>query len=76
MSPENGSSSPESHNKELTFEATELTLGFPGGKADGGAKSGTKRGFLETVDLNLGTSGCKSENDNDISSLAKSPASK
>ncbi|KAK9292671.1 hypothetical protein L1049_020649 [Liquidambar formosana] len=39
----------------LNFEATELRLGLPGGGGNDGeaAKSGGKRGFLETVDLKL-----------------------
>ena len=37
---------------ELNFKETELTLALPG--ESHGIKTGTKRGFSETVDLNLG----------------------
>ncbi|XP_010537943.1 PREDICTED: auxin-responsive protein IAA15 isoform X2 [Tarenaya hassleriana] len=64
MSPEIGKGLPESGD----LEVTELTLGLPGSSpisSDGGQKSGTKRRFLETVDLSLGNSVMN----NDISSV-------
>ncbi|KAJ4718205.1 Auxin-responsive protein [Melia azedarach] len=50
MSPENLNHLPESDTK--------LTLGLPGGSEC----RGTKRGFLETVDLNLGSSSSSGDN--------------
>ncbi|XP_022714901.1 auxin-responsive protein IAA16-like isoform X2 [Durio zibethinus] len=79
MSPENGKHLPENYATGLNFEATELTLGLPGKPrvtiSDGGAKSGTKRGFLETVDLNLGDKDC-GQSQIDVQEAAKSPVSK
>ncbi|KDP37176.1 hypothetical protein JCGZ_06232 [Jatropha curcas] len=72
----------------MNLKETELTLALPGESRSlteiNGAKIGTKRGFLETVDLNLGSSsvvdcGSKDQNDsseNDVSSAAKPPAAK
>lgn len=79
MSTENMNHSPES-DADFNFEETKLTLGLPGESR--GLKSGTKRGFLETVDLNLGSSndnrGSKNcdKPENDVSSTAKLPATK
>ncbi|XVE88970.1 hypothetical protein DITRI_Ditri19aG0112500 [Diplodiscus trichospermus] len=59
----------------LNLEATELTLGLPGNSKvtpDGGAKLGSKRGFLETVNLNLCDKDCGESQHED----AKSPVSK
>ncbi|KAK6267981.1 hypothetical protein QUC31_012141 [Theobroma cacao] len=71
--------SPENDAAGLNFEATELTLGLPGKSkvtSDGEAKSGTKRGFLETVDLNLGDKKC-GQSQTDVQEAAKSsPVSK
>ncbi|KAG8388315.1 hypothetical protein BUALT_Bualt02G0112800 [Buddleja alternifolia] len=53
MPMENGKNLPESEYPGGL--KTELTLGLPGGEA-AAPKSGGKRGFSETVDLNLGTS--------------------
>ncbi|XP_021298586.1 auxin-responsive protein IAA1 [Herrania umbratica] len=66
--------SPENDAAGLNFEATELTLGLPGKSkvtSDGEGKSGTKRGFLETVDLNLGDKKC-SQSETDVQEAAKS----
>ncbi|XP_028756175.1 auxin-responsive protein IAA23-like [Neltuma alba] len=53
---------------KLNFKDTELTLGLPG------AKTGSKRGFSDTVDLNLATT---QATDNDHGSAsAKPPAQK
>ena len=70
--------SSENDTAGLNFEATELTLGLPGKSrvtSDGGAKLCTKRGFLETVDLNLGDKDC-GQSQNDVQEAAKSPVSK
>lgn len=78
MSPENGKNLPETDATDLNFEATELTLGLPGKSrvtSDGGAKMGTKRGFLETVDLNLGDKDC-GRSQVDVQETPKSPISK
>ncbi|XP_068647343.1 auxin-responsive protein IAA1-like [Aristolochia californica] len=63
----------------LNLEETELTLGLPGGlrtsatSTDGkiGGKTGGKRGFCETIDFNLGTSGVEAI-DKDSSDRSKS----
>lgn len=55
MSQENGKHMPESDAEGLNLKETELTLGLPGdtrGAIEIGAKSGTKRGFSQTIDLN------------------------
>ncbi|KAK3010875.1 hypothetical protein RJ639_012093 [Escallonia herrerae] len=75
MSPETAKSSPEFDT------ATELTLGLPGAP-----KSGTKRGFSETLELNLGSSssatGCHSGSpddelpENEISKAENPPKAK
>lgn len=62
MSPENQ----QTDAVELNLKETELTLGLPG------AKTAQKRGFSETVDLNLGTTQAASEK----SDSNKSPAPK
>ncbi|XP_058111862.1 auxin-responsive protein IAA1-like [Magnolia sinica] len=53
---------PETDTNELNLKETELTLGLPGGSKSSawteiGGKSSGKRGFSETVDLSLGSSG-------------------
>ena len=53
MSSEIAKQSLESDSAGLNFNETELTLGLPGESRL--PKSGDKRGFAETVDLNLGT---------------------
>ncbi|OAY36819.1 auxin-responsive protein IAA17 [Manihot esculenta] len=70
----------------MNFKETELTLALPGEsrslKEINGGKTGTKRGFLETVDLNLGSSRAdcgdrdRNESENDVSTAAKPPAAK
>ncbi|WCJ40656.1 Auxin-responsive protein IAA17 [Euphorbia peplus] len=64
---------------------TELSLALPGDsrvspEINRGKISGSKRGFLETVDLSLGSSGGENKEDkmpeNEISSAAKPPAPK
>ena len=51
--------SPESDVTSMSFEDTELTLGLPGeGRSSAvitAVKFSSKRGFIETVDLNLGS---------------------
>ncbi|OMO54206.1 AUX/IAA protein [Corchorus capsularis] len=78
MSSESGKQLPENDSAGLNFD-TELTLGLPGKSrsttSDGGAKLGTKRGFLETVDLKLGDKDCV-KSDDDVQEAAKSPVSK
>jgi hypothetical protein len=59
--PDTVSDSPESDVTSMIFKDTELTLGLPGDHDQPrstitGGKSCTKRGFIETVDLNLGAS--------------------
>ena len=75
--------SPENDVTDLNLTETELTLGLPGGNRS--QKSGTKRGFSETVDLNLGRSSVVESGDanleshqseNEISEAAKSSTSK
>ncbi|XP_054784823.1 auxin-responsive protein IAA1-like [Prosopis cineraria] len=66
MSSEN---QPEDEAVELNFKDTELTLGLPG------AKTGSKRGFSHTVDLNLGTKDANNNNSHG-SACDKSPAPK
>ncbi|KAM7480415.1 hypothetical protein LguiA_028628 [Lonicera macranthoides] len=53
MSLETAKQSLEFYSVGLNFNETELTLGLPGESRL--PKSGNKRGFAETVDLNLGT---------------------
>ncbi|KAJ4835413.1 hypothetical protein Tsubulata_025719 [Turnera subulata] len=71
----------------MDFKETELTLGLPGDSRlenIDGAKTGTKRSFLETVDLSLGgstTASCGNKDsielvNNDVSSPAKPPQAK
>uniref|UniRef100_A0A5B7B1F5 Auxin-responsive protein n=1 Tax=Davidia involucrata TaxID=16924 RepID=A0A5B7B1F5_DAVIN len=84
MSPETTKNLPESDATCLNFKETELTLGLPGESRN--QKSGAKRGFLETVDLNLGSSSvvdCRDEDyssadqsENEISGPSKPPAAK
>lgn len=76
MSPENRNYLPESDVVGLNLKETELTLGMPGETrvtTDTGVKLGTKRGFSETIDLNLGRSDvkchdkvCDDELENDV----------
>ncbi|CAK7356633.1 unnamed protein product [Dovyalis caffra] len=86
MSPENGSNLLESDAANVSFKETELTLGMPG-ESRGLTlveKASGKRGFLETVDLNLGRSSNvdydrnkdSGESETDVSSVAKPPAAK
>ncbi|KAK8551204.1 hypothetical protein V6N12_039859 [Hibiscus sabdariffa] len=82
MSPEKGKLLTETDAGGLNFEATELTLGWPGESrvtSDGVAKLGSKRGFSETVDLSLGDN--KDSNklgqfQINVPEAAKSPVSK
>ncbi|CAL5373595.1 unnamed protein product [Camellia sinensis] len=53
--------SPESDTTDQNFNETELTLGLPGESRN--QKSGTKRGFLETVDLKVKSRGKIFEDD-------------
>ncbi|XVF88470.1 hypothetical protein PTKIN_Ptkin19aG0054000 [Pterospermum kingtungense] len=58
MSLEEPPRSPESDVTSMSFEETELTLGLPGegrSTSTGAVKCSAKRGFVETVDLNLGS---------------------
>lgn len=86
MSPENGSNLLESDAANVSFKETELTLGLPG-ESRGLAlieKTSGKRGFLETVDLNLGRSSnvdsdhnkYSGESETDVPNTAKPPAAK
>ncbi|XWS20352.1 hypothetical protein CRYUN_Cryun31cG0094100 [Craigia yunnanensis] len=78
MSLDNGKKLPENDAAGLNFEATELTLGLPGKSrvtSDGGAKLGTKRGYLESVDLNLGDKN-SGQSQIDVQEAAMSPVSK
>lgn len=76
LSSEGGIHSSESDAvDDFNFKETELTLGLPG------IKAGTKRGFLDTVDLHLGTSssharGRNSGNNFFCSTTTKSPTPK
>lgn len=75
MSPDLQKPSQESHSSDLHFNDTELTLGLPGA-----TKSGTKRGFSDTVDLNL-CSPCDADRasnslDSDVSAESKPPPAK
>ncbi|XP_075668449.1 auxin-responsive protein IAA1-like [Castanea sativa] len=89
MPPDTLSDSPESDvTSAMTFKDTELTLGIPGEPTRSPAgKFCTKRGFIETVDLNLGTSTSKprgkahadevdDKSDDAVSGACKSTASK
>lgn len=76
MSSESGIHSSESDAvDDLNLKETELTLGLPGIKT-----TGTKRGFLDTVDLHLGTSSSHargtSSGNNFLCSTTKSPTPK
>lgn len=55
MAMEEAPRSPESDVTSMRFDETELTLGLPGeGRtSSSGVKCSAKRGFIETVDLNL-----------------------
>ncbi|KAF9690050.1 hypothetical protein SADUNF_Sadunf01G0155600 [Salix dunnii] len=86
MSPEDGSNLLESDAASVSFKETELTLGLPG-ESRGLAlveKTSGKRGFLETVDLNLGRSSnvasdhnkYSGESEADVPNMAKPPAAK
>lgn len=85
MSKENGKQSLESNAAGLNFEETKLTLGLPGKTrrpTEIGAKLGTKRGFSDTIDLNVESSSQKqSESDDngaviDEASVSKPPPAK
>ncbi|XP_010249884.1 PREDICTED: auxin-responsive protein IAA1 [Nelumbo nucifera] len=58
MSPETARNPPESEVTGLNFKETELTLGLPGESRTQAeiVSKNSKRGFSETVDLNLGSS--------------------
>ncbi|KAJ6715253.1 AUXIN-RESPONSIVE PROTEIN IAA17 [Salix viminalis] len=86
MSPEDGSKLLESDAASVSFKETELTLGLPG-ESRGLAlieKTSGKRGFSETVDLNLGRSSnvdsdhkkYSGESETDVQNMAKPPAAK
>ncbi|KAL5758083.1 hypothetical protein ACOSP7_020694 [Xanthoceras sorbifolium] len=85
MSPANLNESSDADVGSSNFEETKLTLGLPGVEcrgtaAESGGKSGVKRGFSNTIDLNLRSSSsggdkrCGSEND--VLGSAKPPAAK
>ncbi|XVF34770.1 hypothetical protein REPUB_Repub18cG0087400 [Reevesia pubescens] len=83
MSLEEAPGSPESDVTSMSFEDTELTLGLPGdqGRSTTSAvKCSAKRGFIETVDLNLGSCSTaprgRCETLVNESGAGKSPASK
>ncbi|KAJ0091643.1 hypothetical protein Patl1_13175 [Pistacia atlantica] len=88
MSNDTTTDSPETDDVSITmnFDDTELTLGLPGeGRSPAavtGGKSCAKRGFMETVDLNLGSSHCQPHgttthvNNNSESPTGKLPAAK
>ena len=75
MSQELQKPSPESLSSGLHFDDTELTLGLPGA-----TKSGTKRGFSDTVDLNLrslcNADQARNPSENDVSGESKPPPAK
>ncbi|RVW28943.1 hypothetical protein VitviT2T_013506 [Vitis vinifera] len=75
MSPQLPKPSPESSSAGLYFNDTELTLGLPGA-----TKSGTKRGFSDTVGLNLrgpcNTDHASNPSENDVSGDSKPPPAK
>ncbi|KAJ9190111.1 hypothetical protein P3X46_001342 [Hevea brasiliensis] len=76
----------ESDTSGINLKETELTLALPGvsrasTEITNGGKTGTKRGFLDTVDLNLVSSRSPTDKDcteseNHVSSVAKPPAAK
>lgn len=89
MPPETTSELSESDVSSAIFKDTELTLGLPGearSPALAGGRTCTKRGFIETVDLNLGSSTSKprgktlaDEDDNSeniVTGAGKAPAAK
>ncbi|XP_059432655.1 auxin-responsive protein IAA1-like [Corylus avellana] len=89
MPPETTSERSESDVSSAIFKDTELTLGLPGearSPALAGSRNCTKRGFIETVDLNLGSSTSKprgktlaDEDDNSeniVTGAGKAPAAK
>lgn len=86
MSPENGRHLLESDATGLNFKETELSLRMPGetrsGAIEVGAKAGMKRGFSQTVDLNLGRSNdechekVRQKSESDGLDVAKPPAAK
>ncbi|XP_057968146.1 auxin-responsive protein IAA1 isoform X2 [Malania oleifera] len=90
MSLEMGKGSPESDTENRDFRLeTELTLGLPGGPFRGPTKTGAipaglKRGYSETVDLNMVSSknicsekdGAGDRPENGISDAAKAPEAK
>ncbi|XP_050230669.1 auxin-responsive protein IAA1 [Mercurialis annua] len=79
MSPENHIHSPESVAAGMNFTETELTLALPGESRavlqENGAKTGTKRGYLQTVEF-LGISKNCNSSENDVTSAPKAPVSK
>ncbi|KAL7191363.1 hypothetical protein ACSBR2_023440 [Camellia fascicularis] len=67
--------SPESDTTDQNFNETELTLGLPGESRN--QKSGTKRGFSETVDLKVKSQGKIFEDhqsENEISEVEAKPS--
>lgn len=89
MPPETTSEPSESGVSSTIFKDTELTLGLPGdarSPALAGSRTCTKRGFIETVDLNLGSSTSKprgktladedDKSENIVTGAGKAPAAK
>ncbi|XP_010254225.1 PREDICTED: auxin-responsive protein IAA1-like [Nelumbo nucifera] len=73
---------PESDATGLNFKETELTLGLPGearSQTETIAKNNSKRGFSETVDLNLGSCSknrIEDQGESEVSGASKPPSSK
>lgn len=90
MPTETTSEPSESDVTSTIFKDTELTLGLPGEARSpaptGGSRTCTKRGFIETVDLNLGSSTSKprgktladedDKSENIVTGAGKAPAAK
>jgi auxin-responsive protein IAA len=91
MPPETTSELSESDVTSTIFKETELTLGLPGearspAPSPTGGRTCTKRGFIETVDLNLGSSTSKprgktladedDKSENIVTGAGKAPAAK
>ncbi|CAK9174654.1 unnamed protein product [Ilex paraguariensis] len=76
MSSEKPKVSPEFETSGMNLQETELTLGLPGESRT--QKSGTKRGFSETVDLCPGSTsaGKEEQSENEISGTTKPPTAK
>ncbi|XP_061338572.1 auxin-responsive protein IAA1 [Gastrolobium bilobum] len=73
MSPKSGIHSSESDDVDCNLKETELTLSLPG------TKTGTKRGFSDTVDLHLRNSKsttCENSGNNFLRSATKFPTPK